>query len=260
MDNLTPSSRRSIFQQIIFAGTTPHILTMEETILRQEPSSAIDEYLAQLGAQLGRMPHEQQVDLCLELRQHLLLWWEDNGHCADLSGGAALGYLVREFGDPTTIGRQLARPYHTSWQQRLGQIVSIGERGFLLLVSTLLGYGFVLDLMHGITMESKPAPALISLGLPLVSVVLGGTIAWRKPHLWSQNWGLRALALVSATTLAILTNPPHEANLPHEVTNFEFWLRVGAMGIPIACGACALAATALNIGGSLCQRFKLART
>lgn len=206
---------------------------------------AIAEYVAQLRAQLGHMPEARQDELCRELRQHLVLWVADHGHLAGLSPGAALGYLVREFGDPTTIGHELANPHYNSRWERLGQVVSTGERGLLLMVSSLLGYGFTWGFMHSNITPIVPCLALLAFGL-------GASAGWRWPHIWRTTWGLRSLALISAAATDVFASQAGD-----DLTGFPVWLASAAASIIITCGGCALVATIVTAGGALWQKMKM---
>ena len=232
---------------------THHCLT--PTPLTDTPQQqAISEYLDQLCAQLSQVPETQQAELRRELSAHLSQVLDDVDSTSTLSEAVLLGRLVQEFGDPTTIGRLLAHPYHHSWRGRAWQIAGQVERCCWITSLGLVTHLFFHGMHHSLTRVGHPAPWALTLGLPLVALLLGGATGWRWPYSWGNIRGLRTLALICALTTGAL------ASMPHQVTAVEFWLSIGAMGLSVACGTCAVTATTLATGGALWQRFTTARS
>ncbi|MBV9468384.1 MAG: hypothetical protein JO316_24660 [Abitibacteriaceae bacterium] len=172
---------------------------------------AIAEYLDQLCAQLSTIPRERQADLRRELGAHLHQVLEGMDSASTLSEPVLLGRLVQEFGDPTTIGIQLARthcPAKAATPAKSGLWLAFGLCVLTCCFSTYLD-GALLK------MESSEG------GFGLLAAVLAGPAI---PFVYGLLWGTRGAdrrrdlrglgGLVLSCLLATAPLPPAEGFLP----------------------------------------------
>lgn len=171
---------------------------------------AIEEYLTQLCDQLSSLPAERQTDVRRELRQHLELRLEDLHELGSISPAAALGRLVNEFGDPTTIGRQLARTWRTP--NKVARPWARGVAFCTFAASVCMSFYLISETCRQFGWSNS----LVSYALtgPLIPLWFG--LCWGRRDVSKPDvrWGYPVIAALSMLLSAFVP-------LPHFITHVE---------------------------------------
>ncbi|MBV9468385.1 MAG: hypothetical protein JO316_24655 [Abitibacteriaceae bacterium] len=198
---------------------------------------AVTEYLDQLCAQLGTLPAERQAELRRELSAHLYQVLADVGQPATASEAVLLGRLVHEFGDPTTIGIQLARsvcPVRKTGTARFWANALV----FAINSFTIWFCGWVLSgLLTADTSYGWQASLVCSGAIPFLYGFLWGL---RRPvgqSDWRSAGGLAAICLLAT---ALVAPPPWFSWLDWHSSLLAMWLL-------IALGACGMVRAAIAV-------------
>ena len=202
---------------------------------------AVEEYLDQLCDQLDILPPERQTDIRHELGGHLQTL-ATRRYLDGASDASALGELVNEFGDPTTIGQQLALQWKRSQRTKLTpeQFISRCLVGAFFTGSTFFSSWLMIEMCHMFGWgHNLFAYSVIG---PLVPLLAGFYWGLCGPHDRASRAGYWLMTLLSLSASSFLPVPGYINTLVSEfsIPSLILLPRMGhlLLWLWIACSMC----------------------
>jgi hypothetical protein len=184
-----------------------------------ESTERLEDYLDFACAPLvGRVPYSRRQELRAELRSHLEALadsYVELGHTPD----TALVLSLRQFGDPTKLGKSWVREWSQAPELRAGEAFRLSFISFLI-PSLIVG-----PVLYGVV-AGMPPPSAVSdaVLLFLVPLVAGMITGWRST-------GRQPLAVFYALSLLTLCFVPFQTPMP--LLLGIAWLPAGCVGAAI---------------------------